>query len=155
MEENLLTPEPEYKLYKDKAIYVGTFLGGPLVAGYLAAENFKRLGEKDKLKKTWLITIAATIVIFGRIFLIPENVKIPGYILPLIYAGIAQLLIRRSQGPAIKSHIEAGGQTFSTWRAVWIGIVGCLITLAILILLLLLIDKEFLQEILASIDPRS
>ena len=155
MEENLLLPHPGYKLYKDQAIFVGTFLGGPLVAGYLAAENFKRLGQEEKVKKTWLFTIASTIVIFGGIFLIPGIEKIPNIIIPLAYTGIAQMLIRRSQGAAIKAHIETGGQTFSTWRAVWIGILGCLITLAILSIILVLFDKELLQEILSSIDSRA
>jgi len=38
------------KIYKAKEIYVGTFLGGPLVAGYTIAENFKIFGEIDKAK---------------------------------------------------------------------------------------------------------
>ncbi len=28
------------KVYTDKMVWVGTFLGGPLVAGYLFASNF-------------------------------------------------------------------------------------------------------------------
>ncbi len=31
------------KIYKDKAIWVGTFLGGPLVAGYFFSKNYKTL----------------------------------------------------------------------------------------------------------------
>lgn len=50
MEENVLQPIPTFKLYKDKAIYLGTFIGGPLVAGYLIAENFKQLGQLGKVK---------------------------------------------------------------------------------------------------------
>jgi hypothetical protein len=151
MEENLLLPQPGFKLYQDRAIYVGTFLGGPLVAGYLAAENFKRLGQQDKVRQTWFIAIGATIVIFGGIFLIPGIEKIPNIIIPLIYTAIAQMLIRRYQGAAIKAHIEAGGQTFSIWRAVWIGLVGVLILVAILLVILLLTDKELLMEILSEL----
>jgi hypothetical protein len=154
MEKDLLLPHPGYKLYKDQAIFVGTFLGGPLGAGYLAAENFKRLGQEERVKKTWVLAIAATIIIFVGLFLIPGIEKIPSYIIPLVYSGIAQILIRRSQGAAIKAHIETRGHTFSTWRAVWIGLLGCLITLAILFTLLLLVDRELLQEILSSINPR-
>ena len=132
MEENLLPVQPTFKLYKDRAIYVGTFLGGPLVAGYLAAENFKQLGQMDKVKTTWIIAICATILIFGGLFLIPNIEKVPNYIIPLIYTGIAHFLVQKFQGVAIKAHIANGGQIFSTWRAVWIGLVGLFVLIAII-----------------------
>ena len=67
MEENIITPIPEYKLYNGRAIYIGTFLGGPLVAGYLAAENFKRFGQPDKVRTAWVVAIIATVVIVGAV----------------------------------------------------------------------------------------
>jgi hypothetical protein len=145
MEENLLPNQPDFKLYKDRSVYVGTFLGGPLVAGYLAAENFKQLGQQDKLRATWTIAIIATAVIFGGIFLIPDIEKVPRYIIPLIYTGLAQFLVQKYQGIAIKTHIENGGQTYSVWRAVLIGIVGLAILMAILIAIALLANKDALQ----------
>jgi hypothetical protein len=132
MEENLLSIPPSFKLYKDRAIYVGTFFGGPLVAGYLAAENFKQLGQQEKVKIAWSIAIVATVVIFGGIFLIPELEKIPRMIIPLIYTALAQFLVQKYQGTAIKEHIENGGQTYSVWRAVWIGLVGFAVLMAII-----------------------
>lgn len=132
MEENLLPAHPLYKLYKDKAIYIGTFLGGPLVAGYLAAENFKQLGQQDRVKQSWLIAILATIIIFGGVFLIPDIENVPRYIIPLLYTLLAQVLVKKYQGAAIKSHIEAGGQMFSNWRAVWIGFIGLAVTFAVI-----------------------
>ena len=145
MEENLLPSQPAFKLYKDRAIYVGTLLGGPLVAGYLASENFKQLGQTDKVKTTWIIAIIATIVIFGGAFLIPNMDKIPNYIIPLIYTGIAQFIVHKFQGAAIKNHIETGGQTYSTWRAVGIGLVGLVILAAIIFSIILLTNRELLQ----------
>ncbi len=142
MEENLLPSQPTFKLYKDRAIYVGTFLGGPLVAGYLAAENFKQLGQKDKVKTTWIIAILATIIIFSGIFLIPNIEKVPNYIIPLVYTAIAQFLVQKFQGSAIKTHIEIGGQTYSIWRVVWIGLVGLVILLAIIFAIVLMTNKE-------------
>ncbi len=41
------------RVYKTNMIYLGSWLGGPLVAGYLIAENFKAFGEFSKAKKTW------------------------------------------------------------------------------------------------------
>ena len=142
MDENLLPFQPTFKLYIDRAIYVGTFLGGPLVAGYLAAENFKQLGQTDKVKTTWIIAILATIIILSGIFLIPNIEKVPNYIIPLVYTAIAQFLVQKFQGTAIKIHIEIGGQTYSIWRAVWIGLVGFVILLAIIFAIVLMTNKE-------------
>jgi hypothetical protein len=142
MEENLITPIPEYKLYKDRAIYIGTFLGGPLVTGYLAAENFRRMGQPDKGKTTWVVAIIATLVIFGIVFYIPGVQKMPHYIIPLIYTGIAQFLVQRYQGNAIKEHAEKGGQMYSAWRAVWIGLIGAAILVALVYIFILATATE-------------
>jgi ABC-type iron transport system FetAB permease component len=142
MEENLLSIPPDFKLYKDRAIYVGTFLGGPLVAGYLAAENFKQLGEQSKVKTAWAIAIAATIVLIGTLLFVPDIDKVPRYIIPIAYALIAQYVVKKNQGEAIKEHIEKGGQTYSVWRAVWIGLVCAVITVGIILGLVLITDKD-------------
>ena len=143
MERTLQTAsQPGFKLYQDRAIYVGTFLGGPLVTGYLAADNFRQLGEPAKAKTTWIVAIVATIIIFGGIMLIPNMEKVPNYLIPLIYTLIARFLIQKYQGAAIKNHIDTGGQTYSTWRAVWIGLVGLVVVLAILVAIVFLTQQE-------------
>ncbi len=123
---------PRQKVYKENAIALGTFLGGPLVAGYLIAENFKAFNQPEKAKKTWAYTIIATVVIFGSIFLIPDHVKMPNQIIPLIYTFIAAYLARHYQGKNIAAHLDSGGQLFSWWRAIAIGIIG-LVTIIVLI----------------------
>ncbi|MCC6289465.1 MAG: hypothetical protein IT249_16420 [Chitinophagaceae bacterium] len=145
MEEDLLPVQPAFKLYKDRAIYVGTFLGGPLVAGYLAAENFRNLGQQDKIKKAWTIAIIATVVILGSILLVPGIEKVPNFIIPLIYTLIAQFLVQKYQGAAIKAHIENGGQTYSVWRAVWVGLIGAIVLIAVIAIIVLLTNKGALQ----------
>ena len=122
--ENQMTPDR--KIYKDNAILLGTFFGGPLVAGYIIAENFKSFGKSDSAKKTWLFTILATIIIFVVAFSIPEDV--PNQLFPLIYTGIATLVIRYYQREQIQSHIKSGGQVYTWGRVVVIGLIGCVIT---------------------------
>jgi hypothetical protein len=133
-----------FKLYKDRAIYIGTFLGGPIVGGYLAAENFKQLGQTEKARMTWIISIAAFILILAAAFLLPAMPKVPNYIIPIIYAAIARILAKKYQGDAINQHIETGGLTFSTWRAVWIGLVGTVVLIAIAATFVLLSNKGVL-----------
>ena len=64
MEEHIFPDTPTSKLYTENAIRVATFLGGPLIAGYLIADNYRQLGEERHIQTTWLITILATVAIF-------------------------------------------------------------------------------------------
>ncbi|MEP6948647.1 MAG: hypothetical protein ABI863_05210 [Ginsengibacter sp.] len=146
MQENLLDDVPQKKLYKDIAVRAGTFVGGPVVAGYMIAENFKVLGQADKVKTTWILAIISTVVIFGAAFLIRGMEKIPNYIIPFIYTLIASYIVRQSQGGEIRNHIEKGGQMYSIWRALLIGLIGLLATVTIIFILLLLTDKNLLQQ---------
>ncbi|MGN6600802.1 MAG: hypothetical protein ACTHK8_00035 [Ginsengibacter sp.] len=141
MENDLLPAQPVYKLYSDRAIYIGTFLGGPLVGGYMAAENFKQIGESEKVRSTWLISIAVFIVILAAAFLLPAMKQVPNYLIPIIYAAIARLLVKKYQGESINEHIQSGGLTFTTWRAVWIGLVGTAVFLTVAVIFALLADK--------------
>src|SRR5258705_6981209 len=143
-EESILDPVPEFKLYSETAVRAATFFGGPLIAGYLIAENFKLLGHPEKAKATWLYAIGASIVILGGVFLIPGTANIPNYIIPLAYAWGASLIVHQTQGNELKKHIETGGQLFSFWRIAGISLVGLVITAGILFMLVLLTEKQLL-----------
>ena len=126
IEKNII---PDYKIYKDKAIITGTYLGGPLVAGYFLAKNFKAFNEPDKAKKAWIYSIIFTIILFSSLFLIPDVEKVPRYLIPLTYTGIVYLLINRYQIDKINSHITIGGQFYSWWRTIAISLIGTVITI--------------------------
>lgn len=130
-EKSIFEEIPTEKIYTEKAIRVGTFLGGPLVAGYFMAENFKVFGDSDKAKKTWIITILATLCIFALIFFVPENIldKIPNIVFPLIYMGIAAYCTKLYQEKLINEHIENGGEQFNWGRTIAISIIGISILL--------------------------
>ncbi len=142
MQDDLLEIPHDFKIYKDRAIFVGTFLGGPLVAGYLTAENFKKLEQPEKVWMAWGISILVTIAIFAGVFLVPAFAKVPRYIIPILYAGIAQWVVQKFQGDAIKSHIENGGPIYSVWRSVWIGALGSVVLVAIIFLIILLLGQQ-------------
>lgn len=120
---------PTEKIYKDKEVWVGTYLGGPLVAGYLIAENFKVFGEMNKARRTWIIAIISTVAIFSGAFFAPYIDRIPNFLFPLIYTGIAYVLVQMYQGENINAHIRAGGQIHSWWKTLGVALIGILITL--------------------------
>lgn len=119
-------------MYKDKAISVGTFLGGPLVSGYFFAENFKAIGQSDKITKTWIIAILTTIVVFGTAFLIPENSRFPRFLIPAIYTAIASGLFKKYQEPDILNEIEGTVEYHHWGRTIGVSLIGLVITLAII-----------------------
>lgn len=127
-EKSVFEEVPTRKIYSERAISVATFMGGPLVAGYLMAENFKVFGDAQKVKKAWIISILSTIFAFALIFLIPENINIPNVIFPLIYMSITSYLVKIHQEQKIKEHLHQGGEKYNWWRTIAISIIGCIIT---------------------------
>ncbi|WP_051435795.1 hypothetical protein [Tenacibaculum sp. 47A_GOM-205m] len=119
----------EIKLYSSKAISGATFLGGPLAAGYMISENFKALDQPDEGRKSLIIGVITTIVLFGGIFMLPEKMidKIPRQIIPLIYTGIIWGIVEWKQGDILKAHKENNNSFFSDWRAAGIGFISLLI----------------------------
>ena len=120
------------KIYKNRAIEVGTVLGGPLVAGYFIAENYKAFNERDKVKKAWMYSILSCIIIFGGLFLIPDSIKIPNHFIPLLNGGIAYFVVKHFQGEKINTHLNSGGLTYSWGRAIGISLIIAIITLLVI-----------------------
>lgn len=107
------------------------FLGGPIVAGYFIAENYKLFGRPEKAKRAWIISTLATVVIFGGLFFMPNADKLPRYIVPIIFAGITYWMVQYYQGNDIKAHIQAGGGAYSRWRAALVGLIGAVVTVVV------------------------
>jgi hypothetical protein len=144
-----LEPSPQ-KIFKTNAITAGVFLGGPLAAGYFIAHNFKAFNEFEKASKTWIITIFATILIFGVAMLIPYEAKFPDQLIPLVYTAIAYFIIQKFQGSQIEAHMQNGGSFFGWKRVVVVGLAGLLITVATIVGYLFLTDST----INAKLDTR-
>jgi hypothetical protein len=141
MEDNEIAI-PAQKIYSEKNIWRATFLGGPLVAGYLLAENFKAFNEPEKVRNTWIVAVIATIIIFGGIFLMSDIEKLPRYLIPIIYAAIVYLIAQRYQSKSIKRHILDGGLMFSVWRALGISLIGAVITFLLIFIVAISIPDD-------------
>jgi len=115
------------KIYTLRAIQVATFLGGPLIAGYLISENYRVFNEDKKSKVAILGGVLATILLFGIIFMLPDTKKVPTYIIPVAYSWATYILVQQLMGTQMKAHLAAGGQVYTIWRA----ILGSLICLAV------------------------
>lgn len=120
------------KFYSEKAISIATYIGGPLAAGYLIQKNFETLEQPDKARKSLIIGIISTIVLFAGIFAIPEVIidKIPKFLIPAVYTGIIFFIVNRIQGETLKNHKESNGEFYSGWKAAGIGAIALVIIFA-------------------------
>ena len=121
-------PEGKANVYQEKSVWLAVFLGGPLIAGYIIAENFKAFNEYNKARTTWAITIPATLILFAILFLLPEDIHIPNQLIPIAYTGLASVIVQHFQGGMIKEHIASGGKVYGWGRVALIGFTGLLIT---------------------------
>lgn len=141
MKEEEKGTQVKRKAFKEKAIWIGTFLGGPLVAGYLLSENFKTFNQTDKVKPTWIITIITTILIFILAFLIPENINIPNQLFPIAYSVIAYGLYKKYQEKDFDTFIKHGGLTHNWWKVIGISLISLLITVLSLFAIIFVSDS--------------
>ena len=124
-EKSVFEEIPTEKIYSEKAIRIGTFFAGPLVAGYCIAENFKAFNDFEKAKNTWIITALSMIAIIGLIFIIPDN--FPSIIFPVLYSAVASYFLKKFQEQNIQNHIQNGGETFGGWRVTLIGLLSIIV----------------------------
>jgi len=117
------------KFYSQKAIGLATFIGGPIAAGYLIRENYLSLDKPDEGKKSLIISIIATVVLFVIIFSVPESTmdKVPSQIFPIIYTGIIYLIVDKIHGTILKNHKENDNEFYSNWKAAGVGFVSMVI----------------------------
>jgi len=120
-----------YKFYSQGSIGVATFLGGPLAAGYLIQKNYLSLDDFKNGKKSLILGIVSTILLFVGIFSIPETIatKVPRHIIPAVYTGIIYLIVEKIHGPMLKQHKENGFEFHSAWKAAGIGFASFIILL--------------------------
>ncbi len=130
IEETAGVQAPVAKVYNERAILVATFIGGPLAGAYLMAENFKVFNEPQKGKMAWLIGGATLFIILCMASLLPNQIteKMPNALLPLLYAWGYYYLAQHFQASALATHINTGGEPYSWWRAVLVGIIGGAVT---------------------------
>jgi hypothetical protein len=134
------TNTPTEKTYKEIAIWVGSLLGGPLIAGYFIAENYKALNEPENAKLIWSYTIPLTLLLFSLALIIPQFENFPTLVIPISYSMGAYLYSKYYQGPKMQAHLEAGGEEFGWGRIIGVSLLGLVITFVLMILFILVVD---------------
>jgi len=133
------TPEPTENFYEEiapqkiytlRSIQIATFLGGPLIAGYLISENYRVFNEDKKSKMAIVFGVLATILIFAIVFMLPDTKNVPTYIIPFAYSWGVYILAQQLMGEQMKAHFAAVGAAYTIWRAILASLIGVAVTLA-------------------------
>ena len=123
------------KIYSEKAILFGTFLGGPLVAGIFMSKNYKVLGNEKYSKIALLLGVIITVLTILLIQVLTESnsAKI-SYFIEFIIIGTTSLVFHRLQKPYVDAFLQAGGEKESGWKIFGISLLSLITYLGILFL---------------------
>lgn len=128
------------KVFTAKMLWVASYLGGPLVAGYVLAHNYKVFGQQKRVQQAWIWSAVVTIVVFISVAFIPESVNIPNFIIPFFYTGIAAIFFHKTLQSNTDKHLEQAGRKQSWWLVIGAAVVGLIVTFVIGFVTFILVD---------------
>ncbi len=117
-------------LYTSGQHFVASFLGSPIAAALAAASNYRKLGRERDARKVILWGIAATVVLLGVAYVLPD--RFPSSVLPLAYCVGARALAQAAFGDVLTAHRAAGGKPASWWRLIGISLLSLLVLVGVL-----------------------
>ncbi len=127
-------------LYSLTQIGIATFLGSSLAAGYMLASNYAALGQR----RMGLYALWGSLVLVLGFVLLPAQLTASAPTAIAIMVGQVVLVLaiaNKLQGPMFKSFEEMGGQYFSFWRTVMVGIAASFVLVFVWALLISLFGE--------------
>ena len=126
-----------HKIFTNRVISTATFFGGPIVAGFMIAKNYKAFGNSDAARNSIFIGIISTLLLFAGMFTIPEQIidKIPQALFPTIYTTIVVFLVEKFQGNKINDFLADDGKKASNWLAFGYSLTGLAVISVLFVIL--------------------
>ncbi|MFT5645507.1 MAG: hypothetical protein ACI976_000177 [Aureispira sp.] len=120
------------KIYSQKGITLGAFLGGPVTAGYLLIENYKSVENRAVVNKAWGVTIFSTIIYYVLAYFLKEVMDMST--VPLFVGCVvgSSQIFKQLQAEDVEAYIQKGGEIHSNWRVAGIGLLFLLATIVVL-----------------------
>jgi hypothetical protein len=130
--ENTIHP-PEGKVFNERQLYLGSFLGGPFAIAYFLSQNFKLFKEDKKAMLTWVITIVFSAVLLAILFSLPDNSSTIGdRAIPLVYTLVSIVIYNVTQKDKVATHINSGGALQSWGKTILVSIISVLLFLGVI-----------------------
>lgn len=113
-------PATTARLYQPGQVLLAAVLGSPIAAGWLLAQNFRRLGEPSRARRAFVVSVLVTLLMiaFGAAGAQEGGVRFFGMLLSLSCYQYA----KTAQGRRVVMHQAAGGRPESWWRALGVGV---------------------------------
>lgn len=120
------------KVYSQKGITLGAFMGGPVTTGYLLIENYKSLENRAVVNKAWGFTIFSTIIYYVLAYFLKEVMDMST--VPLFVACVvgSSQIFKQLQAKDVETYLQKGGEVHSNWRVAGIGLLFLLATIVVL-----------------------
>ena len=113
------------RLFTPRHVAAASLLGGPLAGFVLIAVNFTRLADAAAAKGSAMAGLVLTALLWLTVYSDPLHLTwhtaLAG---PVITAVFLWLTANTLQGPDLKAHAIAGGETASTWTALELGLLA-------------------------------
>jgi hypothetical protein len=134
-----LSSEPRKRLYSPRQIGAAAFIGSPVSAAWLFAQNYAVLGKPGLGRRALFYGLLGTVALFGLASVLPE--RFPKMALPVAYSFALRELAQRLQGADYKAHLAQGAGCQSNWRVAAVSIAGLAIVLAVACVVVLLLPR--------------
>lgn len=121
------------KLYSKYQIYIATFIGGPLVGGYLMAHNFEVLGENEHAKKAKTYTIIVTLLLIALPSVLERllNFTFPTTSLSIVPTVLAIYFFRLYQDKKVDAAFARSVAKASFWAVAGRTVLSIIVTLVL------------------------
>lgn len=144
---------PEGKVYTETMIGMAAFFGGPLAAAYLLVENYKTLGQTEKVTKTWVLAALGAVLMIVAQYILTQITGFSVIGLAILAMAVARQVYQKEQDKAVINHIGKGGALQSAWRAAGMSLLIWGITVVISIGPMLMVFPSFepsVEEVVES-----
>lgn len=131
--EKLEEQEVNGKLFSSGQIVLAAFLGTPIAACVLIAQNYRVMRQIANARISVIVGALATMLVFILAFSLPEN--FPNFVLPAAYCVAIGQTVKYLQGDAMAA-AEARGEKGSWLIPVAIGL-ACLAGISALLFLMI------------------
>ncbi len=120
-------------IYTERTVSTATFLGGPIAAGLMIANNYKVFGRIDLAFISIFLGFVSTFLLVVFLNFGPTEIieKIPNQILPIIYTLIVYVIIKTTQDEEIKEYLDSGGKKASIPKVIGISLLSLLLLVLI------------------------
>lgn len=124
-------PIPQERIYTSRAILVSTLLTGPIVGGYMLAENFRAFGERSRATRSLVISILGTLLLFIATISIPFLERLPPIVFSAAFAWTIYFTVQHYLSERMSAHFKAGGKKTGLGKVILVCVLGGLITVAL------------------------